>query len=39
MLGPWLALELDKDRDLGIDELLALGVEPALDIDREIELL
>lgn len=36
-LSPWLALELDEDRDLTCDELLALGVEEALDIDRSIE--
>ncbi len=38
-LAPWLALEIDEDRDLRFDELLALGVDPGLDIDREIEPL
>lgn len=38
-LAPWIALEIDGDRDLGFDELFALGIDPSLDIDRTIEPL
>ena len=38
-LSPWITLEIDEDRDLGIDEMLALGIDPGLDIDRTIEPL
>ena len=37
VIGPWIALELDEDRALPFDELLALGVEAALDVDRSVE--
>lgn len=39
MLGPWIALEIDEDRDLTFDDLLALGIDPGLDINRTIEPL
>lgn len=39
VLAPWIALEIDEHRDLSFDELLELGVEEALDIDRDIDPL
>ena len=38
-LAPWIALEIEQERDLRFDELIALGIDPGLDIEREIAAL